>query len=357
MGRKPEDQAGNLWELYGQMFLSRTFEEITTRFWMVGLISGEMHLGIGEEAIAAGVVSHMTDGDALAIHHRPTPFLLMRGVNPAALLAEFLGLEQGLCRGQGGHMHLYSKEHWAASSGIIGASGPCGSGFALACQHLRPGAAAVSVFGESSLNQGMLMESMNLAVVWNLPQVFVCPDDGWAITTPSGSQRGASLCDRVRGFGMPAEHVDGLDAESVWHAAGRAFERARSGSGPTFLHAMCSHPQGHFLGDLLLDAGRNPVRQLPQYVLPLMKSALSPGGAPIQERIRGLAALIGRIRDNALDRSAPNQDPVARLRAILSKEEERLRTLEIQVRTQMVGTLQSVFQMGNEEGHDAYADV
>jgi pyruvate dehydrogenase E1 component alpha subunit len=281
----------------------------------------------------------------------------MRGVDPAALLAEYLGLEQGLCHGQGGHMHLYSKEHWAASSGIVGASGPCGAGYALASQYLRPGAVAVSVFGEGALNQGMLMESVNLAVAWNLPQIFVCLDDGWAITTPSESQRGSPLCDRARGFGIPAFHVDGLDAESVWHAAGRAFERARSGSGPAFLHATCNHPEGHFLGDLLLDAGRNPLKQLPQYVLPLVKSLFSPGGAPIRERVQSLTAFIRRIKDNALDRSARNQDPVARLRAKLSTEEERLRSLEIQVRERMLGTLQTVLRMGNEEGYDAYADV
>lgn len=155
----------DLWSLYRQMLRSRGFEEVVKDLWEKGEISGEMHLGIGEEAIAAGVVTHLQKGDAMVLDHRSTPPLVVRGVDIVFLLREFLGRADGLCCGMGGHMHLFSPEHLAASSGIVGATGPIGAGFALAAQHLRPQNLAVAFFGEGAMNQGMLMESLNLAVI------------------------------------------------------------------------------------------------------------------------------------------------------------------------------------------------
>jgi TPP-dependent pyruvate/acetoin dehydrogenase alpha subunit len=121
----------DLWELYALMLKSRLFEEAIAALWHDGSISGEMHLGTGEEAIIAGVVAHLREGDAMALDHRGTAAMLMRGVNPKLILNELLGHPGGLCGGMGGHMHLFSKEHLAASSGIVGAEGPVAAGFAL----------------------------------------------------------------------------------------------------------------------------------------------------------------------------------------------------------------------------------
>src|SRR4030042_416765 len=133
-----------------------------------------MHSGTGEEAIIAGVVTQLREGDAMALDHRGTAALLMRGVDPVLILRELLGRPDGLCGGMGGHMHLFSPAHLAASSGIVGAAGPAAVGFALANLHLRPGKVAVAFFGEGATNQGMLLESWNLAAAWKLPVLFVC---------------------------------------------------------------------------------------------------------------------------------------------------------------------------------------
>lgn len=106
------------------MLKSRLFEEAVTQLWKEGLISGEMHLGTGEEAIVAGIVSQLRTGDSMALDHRSTPPLLMRGLDPVLILRELLGRPEGLCSGRGGHMHLFSRDHLAASSGIVGATGP-----------------------------------------------------------------------------------------------------------------------------------------------------------------------------------------------------------------------------------------
>jgi len=246
------------------MLRSRRFEEFVKDLWEKGKISGEMHLGIGEEAIAVGVVDHLQEGDAMALDHRGTPPLVARGVDLVVLLREFLGSEDGLCCGMGGHMHLFSPEHLAASSGIVGSSGPVAAGFALAAQCLRPENLAVAFFGEGAMNQGMLVETLNLAVAWKLPLLFVCKDNQWAITTLSHSVTGGNLIDRAKAFGMPAMEIDGTDVEAVWNAAGQGADRARSGNGPTFLLAHCPRLEGHFLmiGQIRTDQDRDPLDQI-----------------------------------------------------------------------------------------------
>ena len=179
--------------LYRKMLTCRRFEEAIAVLWHEGRISGEMHLGIGEEGINAGVLDHLGDDDAVALDHRGTAGMVLRGVDLAAIAKECIGAADGLCGGMGGHMHLFSKGHLAASSGIVGAAGPTACGFALAAQHLRPGTVAAAFFGEAAMNQGMLMEAMNLAAAWELPVLFVCRDNGIAITTASASVTGGDL--------------------------------------------------------------------------------------------------------------------------------------------------------------------
>lgn len=319
----------DLWSLYALMLKSRLLEEAIAKLWHDGLISGEMHLGTGEEAIIAGVVTQLQEGDAMALDHRGTAALLMRGVDPVAILRELLGYPDGLCGGMGGHMHLFSKAYLAVSSGIVGAVGPTAAGFALSAQYLRPGAIAVAFFGEGAINQGMLMESMNLASAWNLPVLFVCKDDGWAITTQSDRVTGGDVNERARGLGMPAVDVDGGDVSAVWAAAHSAIERARSGQGPTFLRARCVHVEGHFLGFHLLRIVRDPLREMPAIAIPLTQSFLHPGGAAWRERLAGLktvlAAVLSTLRDPRRDSV---NDPVRRTRATLQSDSMRLQELE-----------------------------
>jgi pyruvate dehydrogenase E1 component alpha subunit len=265
----------------------------------------------------------------MALDHRGTPPLLMRGVDPLSILRELLGRPDGLCRGQGGHMHLFSKDHLAATSGIVGAAGPAAAGFALAAQYLRPGAIAVTFFGEGAVNQGMLMESMNLASIWKLPVLFVCKDDSWAITTASRETTGGTLSERARGLGLVYVEADGRDVDKVWEAAGVAIDRARSGQGPTFLHARCVHLEGHFLGYQLIRAVRNPLIEMPRIAAPLARALMASGGAPMRDRLAGLKVVLASTRDTLRDpRQDPANDPIARTRRGLQSEAARLEALE-----------------------------
>ncbi len=323
------------WLLYRHMLRSRLFEETVSRLWRAGEISGEMHLGTGEEAVAAGVVSHLRDGDAMTLDHRATPPLLVRGVDPVALLKELLGRPDGLCRGRGGHMHLFSPEHLAASSGIVGACGPAAVGFALSARALRPGAVAVAFFGEGALNQGMLMESLNLAASWRLPVLFVCKDDDWAISTLSSSVTAAGPAERARLFGLGVEQADGSDVEEVWSRAGAAVARARNGGGPTFLLARCVHLDGHMLGDALLRAARRPFGEGRRLAGPLLRSALRARGAAAGERLESLQGIASLLRRAARDHRPAGRDPLARARERLAADRARLEALEEEVRREI----------------------
>lgn len=337
----------DLWALYRHMLWSRTFEEAVAELWQAGRISGEMHLGLGEEAVVAGVVLQLGGEDAMALDHRGTPPLLMRGVDPVLLLREFLGRPDGLCGGKGGHMHLFSPRYLAASSGIVGAGGPAAAGFGLAALHLRPGSVAVTFFGEGAMNQGMMLESINLAVVWNLPVLFVCKDNGWAISTRSSSTTGGKVIERVQGMGMPAAEVDGSDVEAVWHAARPALERARQGKGPSFLQAYCTHLEGHLMGDRLLRITRG---ELEAGTGSLVRSLLRFRGGSLGQRLRGMWTILTTMRRSGRDHDRRARDPLAVTRPRLEGNPILLERLEREVQERVEDVVERALQPVGEGG-------
>ncbi len=182
------------------------------------------------------------------------------------------------------------------------------------------------------MNQGMLMESLNLASAWNLPVLFVCKNDGWAITTQSERMTGGELNCRARGLGITAVDVDGGNIIEVWEASHAAIERARSGNGSTFLNARCVHFEGHFLGFQLIRMVRDPLREMPGIVVPLTKSFLQPRGGTFRERLAGLQLVLGSVLSTLRDpRRDLANDPVRRVRITLQSDSARLHELENQV--------------------------
>ncbi len=315
--------------LYREMLRMRRFEEAQADLWRRGLVPGEMHLGVGEEAVVAGVLDHLREGDALALDHRSTPPLVARGVDLVSMLLEVMGDEGGLCGGMGGHMHLFSREHLAGSSGIVGSSAPMGAGFALAAQQLNPGAVAVSFFGDGAANQGLVLESLNLAVAWKLPQVFVCKDNRWAITTRTRSVTGGCLTRRARSFGMPAWRVDGTRVERVWEVAGKAVRRARAGRGPSFILASCPRPEGHFMGDPLLRVYREPVKQAAEIGPPLARAVLSKPLTAALKRVVYMVDISKVIVNLGCEKALSGCDPLRR--AAKSVGEEARARIEAEV--------------------------
>jgi TPP-dependent pyruvate/acetoin dehydrogenase alpha subunit len=331
--------------LYRQMYRSRLLEEQVVKFWNQGLITGEMHTSIGEEAIYAGVISQLNDGDALALDHRTTSPALMRGLNARSLILEFMGHGEGLCSGRGGHMHIFSKSHLLASSGIVGSSGPAATGFALAAQHLRPGTIAVAFFGEGAVNQGMMLESFNLASVLKLPVLFVCKDNGMAITTPSSSVTAGNTIDRAKACNMPGRETDGSDVDEMWSTTSELIKGMRSGDGPAFIQAHCQRPHGHFLGDPLLRIAKHPLRELKQIASPLVKSATRKKGAALSGRAASLQEVMTVLGKTTLDKLGPKRDPVTKTRRKLLSQKARIEKIENEVQTEIEAITADIMQI------------
>lgn len=336
--------------LYRQMLRSRLFEEKVLELWNAGQISGEMHMGLGEEAIVAGVVAHLKDGDAMALDHRGTPPLVMRGIDLVSLLKELLGQKDGLCGGWGGHMHLFSRELLTASTGIVGASGPMAAGFALSAQNLRPHNIAVSFFGEGAVNQGMVMESLNLAVVWNLPVLFVCKDNEMSITTYSPSVTGGSLLERSRSFGMDVLEVNGMDVEKVWETSGEAIQNIRDQNGPVFILAKCAHFEGHMLGDPLLRVVRHPLQRGKEMSGGLIRATLSKRGTTKEDRIKRLTGITTLLKKAAAGQKKKGNDPLYLTRQKLLKDRTQLDQIEKDVREEIDEAVKTALLGDGQEG-------
>jgi TPP-dependent pyruvate/acetoin dehydrogenase alpha subunit len=305
---------------YRTMVRMHLVEEALTRAWADGLVPGEYHSGIGEEGINAGVLSHLDEGDSMALDHRNTSPLVGRGTDIKALMLEVMGSEDGLNRGWAGHMHLMDPDVPAAADGIVGASGPLAVGQAIAHAQLNPGRVAVAFHGEAAMNQGMLMESYNLAVAWNLPVLFVCKDNKWSITTYSAEVTGGDLVERARSFGLTVKKASGHRVEDVYRSAGRLIERARRGQGPGFLYVSCHRPGGHFEGDPILRLLRNPRRQAEEWGPPILQSARAERGGSRSERLAAARVLTARGARAARDYTfRTRMDPLRHGRRLLDR--------------------------------------
>lgn len=259
-----EDQL--LW-MYEAMLVIRDFEERMVNIYLEGKlppdiqhglafdigggpVPGEMHLAAGQEPVAVGVCAHLRDDDTVVGTHRAHHFAIAKGVPLDKLAAELFGKATGLSRGKGGHMHLFDPERNFSCSGIEGASLPPATGAALAYKKLGQDSVAVAFFGEGAANQGTFHEALNLAGLWNLPAVFICEDNRWAISVPKDKSTAIdSNADRAAAYGMPGVSVDHNDAVEVFAAAGDAIARARQGGGPTLIEVQTDRYLGHFQGD------------------------------------------------------------------------------------------------------------
>lgn len=236
--------------LYGTMALIRRFEQQCYRGYEQGLVHGTVHVSIGQEAIAAGVVACLKPSDTVLSHHRGHGHAIAKGVEPRRLMAELYGRRDGISHGKGGSMHATSAEHgFLGTMAIVGSSIPLATGVALANKTLKKDDVCIAFFGDGAINQGVLYESMNLAALLDLPVVFVCENNGYAITTSATeSTAGAGLVARARSFGLEAESVDGQDVGAVMSATQRALAGARDGR-PGLLEMITYRFMGHSRGD------------------------------------------------------------------------------------------------------------
>jgi 2-oxoisovalerate dehydrogenase E1 component len=237
----------SLGELHRQMLRIRRFEERAAELFKAGEILGTAHSCVGQEAVAVGVGAVLRADDYVVGHHRSHGHVIAKGGDLHAMMAELLGRRTGYCRGLGGSMHIADLSlNILGCNGIVGAPLPIGVGAALSSRLRGSGQVAVVFFGDGGANQGAAHEAMNLAATWELPVVFVCENNQFALSV--GWRDGRAVEDiavRAAGYGMPGEIVDGNDVLAVEETAGRHVEAARRGEGPSLIEAKTFRRMAH----------------------------------------------------------------------------------------------------------------
>lgn len=254
MSARPGDNQMNderLLDIFRTVQLTRRFEERIIALSMAGEIPATLHPGRGQEIEQVAAISALGDNDYVLYGHRGIAYMVARGMQLDRILADIANKEGATSRGKGGVMHVVDVDH-----GILGESGTLGGGFVIsvgvgmALKHKKKGQVVSHFFGDGTSNRGTFHESLNWAAVQKLPCIYVCENNGWAVSVPSTASCAVeNIADRAAGYGIPGVVVDGNDPFAVREAMMAAVERARAGEGPTLIEAKVRRLLGHFIGD------------------------------------------------------------------------------------------------------------
>lgn len=243
-----------LLEMQRRMLRIRGFDERASKMVKRGHIPGTVHTSIGQEAQVVGATMALRDGDYMTGNHRSHGHPIGKGSPLGPLMAELQGKADGVCKGKGGSLHLADFAVGSlGESGIVGSSIPIAMGAALSSQVLGRDSVALAFFGDGAANQGVLYESMNMSGVWNLPVIFLCENNQYALSTPAHTVTSGVIAERAAGFGIPGIRVEeGQDVLAVYEAVSAAVARARAGQGPTLIEVVTyrynEHSEGLRLG-------------------------------------------------------------------------------------------------------------
>jgi pyruvate dehydrogenase E1 component alpha subunit len=263
--RRFEASDDELLHFYEQMVLIRRFEEKAGQLYGLGLIGGFCHLYIGQEAVAVGLQSALSEGhDSVITGYRDHGHMLAYGIDPKVIMAELTGRGAGISRGKGGSMHMFSTDHkFYGGHGIVGAQVPLGAGLAFAHKYRNDGGVCMAYFGDGAANQGQVYETFNMAALWKLPIVFVVENNGYAMGT--AVRRGSAethFYRRGTAFRIPGIDVNGMDVLEVRQAAEVALEFVRGGNGPVLLELKTYRYRGHSMSDPAKYRSREEVQEM-----------------------------------------------------------------------------------------------
>jgi acetoin:2,6-dichlorophenolindophenol oxidoreductase subunit alpha len=264
-----DSDKASLLALYRTMRLIRRFEERIVELVNRNEIPGTTHEYVGEEAVATGVCAALRPDDVITSTHRGHGHILAKGGDPRRMVAELMARESGYNRGRGGSMHIADLSLGIyGANGLVGAGAPIACGAALAAKLGGTDRVAVAFFGDGAMNQGVVHEAMNLAAIWTLPVVFVCENNGYAISASIKDMAAIErLADRARAYGMPGESIDGMDVLAVRGAAEKAVARARRGEGPMLLECRTYRFVGHFTAERALKLQYRPDQEIAEQKL------------------------------------------------------------------------------------------
>jgi TPP-dependent pyruvate/acetoin dehydrogenase alpha subunit len=257
-----------LCETYKRMCRIRRFEEEGMRLFKEGIIPGAYHASIGQEASIVGACMALRDDDFMTGTHRSHGHPIGKGADLRALMAELMGKETGICKGRGGSMHLADKSVGIiGESAIVGGGIPLATGCGLSSKVRGTDQVTLCFFGDGAVNQGTFHESLNMASLWRLPVIYLCENNGYAITTSISRSHGQpSIAKRADGYGLPGVEVDGQDVTAVYEATRAAANRGRRGEGPTLIEAKTYRFDEHQVGLIVPGEPYRPQHEVENYI-------------------------------------------------------------------------------------------
>ena len=312
--KRHEASKDELLKFYHDMLLIRRFEEKAGQLYGLGLIGGFCHLYIGQEAVAVGVQSALTDKDSVITGYRDHGHMLLCGIPPKDVMAELTGREAGISKGKGGSMHMFSVDHkFYGGHGIVGAQVSLGTGLAFSHKYNGDGGVALAYFGDGAANQGQVYESFNMAELWKLPIIYVIENNQYAMgTSVNRSSAEDQLYRRGESFRIPGIQVDGMDVLAARGAADEAVAWVRAGKGPIILEMKTYRYRGHSMSDPAKYRTRDEVQAVRDKSDPidLAKKELEALGVK-EDELKGIEQAIRKQVNEAADfaEQTPEPDP------------------------------------------------
>ena len=245
------------------MMLIRAFENKAQELYELGKTHGTMHLSIGQEGTAVGASAALNRDDYLLNTHRGHGHCLAWGSRPDMMMAEFMGKETGYCRGRGGSMHIADVEaNNLGANGIVGGGVPIAAGVGLSIKMRKTQNAVLAVFGDGAANTGAFHESMNMSAIWDLPVIYLCENNQYAMSMSSKKAfKIERISQRAAGYGMEGITIDGNDVLAVYDAVRQAKARAIAGEGPTLVECLTYRYRGHSRSDRQAYRTREEVKE------------------------------------------------------------------------------------------------
>nr|MDE0500390.1 thiamine pyrophosphate-dependent dehydrogenase E1 component subunit alpha [bacterium] len=303
-----------LLELYESMVTMKLWDQTALRLLQEGRVLAGYHSGRGQEAIPAGGVAPLRRDDYLMYAHRGFGYTIAKGMSLAAMFGDLMANTAGATGGLGaGIPHFADPE-----LGILGQGGTLGSCFGIAtgaafsAKYRGTDQVVVCFFGDGTANRGAFHESVNAAAAWKLPVVWICENNGYAVSVPVAESTAGRIVDRAAGYGMPGVRIDGMDVTEVYRATSEAVDRARAGEGPTLIEAMCHRFRGHYEGDpQVYRTEEETERLLALDPITNLEARLVADGIATDERLGELEVRVQDTIDRAVEEasSAPMPGP------------------------------------------------
>ncbi|MEW6718961.1 MAG: pyruvate dehydrogenase (acetyl-transferring) E1 component subunit alpha [Thermodesulfobacteriota bacterium] len=312
-------------DMYRKMLLIRRFEERAEEAYGRGKIGGFLHLYIGEEAIAVGAMAALRPDDDVITHYRDHGYVLARGVDPKAIMAELYGKSTGVSKGKGGSMHLADLErHVWGGYAIVGGHVPMAAGLALANQYRNEPRVVACFMGEGATNIGAFFAGLNMAAVWKVPMIAIVENNRYGMGTPV--ERASAVVEihqKAAAFGIPGLRIDGNDLLAVRDAVREAADAARAGGGPRLLEMTTYRLRGHSMGDPQRYRTKEEVEEAkPRDPILRWRKVLLETGAAKEDELEGIAEEIEAVVEESIRfaEESPDPDPSALCADVLAEE-------------------------------------